>query len=250
MSKNSGCPLALTIGGAGRSMGHNQLPERGLDVKDTKSQPVGSSSTHISISSSRRRPHQERAKITVAAIVEAAGALLCEHGYAATTTNAIAKRAGVSIGSLYQYFRDKDEVFREVLAAHHREMAPIAEEAMVGLQQAQPVPTVIQDVLHKSLAIRRGNPRLMTALHEELSGLARKASPDAPAKPGWEILADVLAERDDAAQDDLGERAWLVMTILETVGRSLVHHRMPNLDEGVLLRLTRDVCADLLVAAS
>jgi len=217
-----------------------------------KSQPAHSAATHVSGSQGRRQPHQERAKITVAAIVEAAGALLCERGYASTTTNAIAKRAGVSIGSLYQYFRDKDAVFREVLEEHHRDMAPISRNAIRDLKQAQPVPTVIQDVLRRSLAMRRRNPRLMTALHEELTGLQRagtddKAANGSPTKPGWETLADVLALRPDTISEGHTERAWLVMTILESVGRGLVHHRMPDLDEDTLLDLTRDVCAGLLV---
>lgn len=52
----------------------------------------------------RRDPAQERSRQTVDAIVEAAGRLLVEHGRLGVTTNAVAERAGVSIGSLYQYY--------------------------------------------------------------------------------------------------------------------------------------------------
>src|SRR5580693_6406411 len=56
----------------------------------------------------RRIPHQARAAETVAAILEGAAQVLEAGGLAAFTTNAVAERAGVSIGTLYQYFADKN----------------------------------------------------------------------------------------------------------------------------------------------
>jgi AcrR family transcriptional regulator len=56
----------------------------------------------------RKRPTQVRSRQTVESILDAAAHLLAERGYTATTTNHVAQRAGVSIGSLYQYFPNKD----------------------------------------------------------------------------------------------------------------------------------------------
>jgi AcrR family transcriptional regulator len=58
-----------------------------------------------------KQPLQARSRATVEAILEAAAQLLPEHGYAGTTTNRIAERAGVSIGSVYEYFPGKDAIF-------------------------------------------------------------------------------------------------------------------------------------------
>src|SRR5262249_61882136 len=58
----------------------------------------------------RRIPRQARATETVDVILEAAAQILQAGGLAAFTTNAVAERAGVSIGTLYQYFADKDAV--------------------------------------------------------------------------------------------------------------------------------------------
>lgn len=58
----------------------------------------------------RRIPRQARAAETVAAILEAAAQVLEAGGLPALTTNAVAARAGVSIGTLYQYFADKNAV--------------------------------------------------------------------------------------------------------------------------------------------
>lgn len=55
----------------------------------------------------RKKPKQERAKVTASAIVEATGQVFGKGGFESTTTTSVARRAGVSIGSLYQYFPDK-----------------------------------------------------------------------------------------------------------------------------------------------
>src|SRR5438445_10193699 len=72
-----------------------------------------------SLEPKRRIPRQARAEETVAAILEGAAQVLEAGGLAAFTTNAVAERAGVSIGTLYQYFADKNAL---LLALAHREM--------------------------------------------------------------------------------------------------------------------------------
>ena len=55
----------------------------------------------------RKRPRQERAKATVETILEASARILVKRGFDGFTTNEVATAAGVSIGSLYQYFPNK-----------------------------------------------------------------------------------------------------------------------------------------------
>lgn len=62
----------------------------------------------------RKTPVQARAKATVDAVLEAAAQLLIGQGYDRTSTNQIAERAGVSIGSLYEYFPGKEAIFAEI----------------------------------------------------------------------------------------------------------------------------------------
>ncbi|MEP5567581.1 MAG: TetR/AcrR family transcriptional regulator [Halioglobus sp.] len=63
----------------------------------------------------RRKPSQARSRRAVASIIEAAAQVLERWGYQGATTNRIAERAGVSVGTLYQYFNNKDEIFNALI---------------------------------------------------------------------------------------------------------------------------------------
>ena len=63
----------------------------------------------------RRTPRQGRAQATVDAVVEATARILVEDGYGPLSTNRIAKRAGVGIGTLYQYFPDKEAIVEALI---------------------------------------------------------------------------------------------------------------------------------------
>ena len=80
----------------------------------------------------RRIPRQARASETVDAILEAAAQVLEAGGLAGFTTNSVAERAGVSIGTLYQYFADKNALLRALAEREmHAGLARVA-AAMAG----------------------------------------------------------------------------------------------------------------------
>src|ERR1700761_925638 len=85
----------------------------------------------------RRMPRQARARATVDSILEAAAQVLQRCGVEGFNTNAVAERAGVSVGTLYQYFRDKDAI---LVAVARREMArpemPLSKVLMAALVRA------------------------------------------------------------------------------------------------------------------
>jgi AcrR family transcriptional regulator len=75
-----------------------------------------------------RRPVQARSRATVDAILGGAARVLTFRGYAGTTTNHIAEAAGVCIGSLYQYFADKDDVIAALAVKFARESLAFSDE--------------------------------------------------------------------------------------------------------------------------
>ena len=83
----------------------------------------------------RRSPEQSRSKLTCDAILTAAAQVLERGGDAAFTTNRIAERAGVSIGSVYQYFANKDDIL--VALAEREEATMLTDNGLRDLSSAR-----------------------------------------------------------------------------------------------------------------
>lgn len=150
----------------------------------------------------RKRPAQARSGVLVEAILEAAARLL-DGGPAGYTTNTIAERAGVSIGSLYQYFPSKDAITLALVErAAARLVADIEQAALLADWRAALGAMVRAAVRHQL-----EQPRLASALDAQEARLAalRVDLPD-PARIA-SALAAVLArapgagDRSDALAD-------------------------------------------------
>lgn len=114
----------------------------------------------------RKQPKQERAAETRQRILAAAAHVFAEHGYAAGTTNRIAGRAGVSIGSLYQYFPNKDAVLRALMDAHlDAGTQLLAERLSTGLPRR--LDDTLRLFVRAAIDNHRDNPRLHRVLFEE-----------------------------------------------------------------------------------
>jgi AcrR family transcriptional regulator len=110
---------------------------------------------------SRRMPSQARSAQTVELILDAAIQILERQGEKAVTTNSVAQRAGFSVGSLYQYFANRDEI---LIALADREQRRIAEhmrgligqiEFGNGLDSARAfIKTLVRSIKHRRGAKR------------------------------------------------------------------------------------------------
>src|SRR5215510_10266902 len=69
----------------------------------------------------RKEASQERSRATVDALIEATARILVREGFDSASTNRIAEKAGVSVGSLYQYFPGKEALIAAVIDRHHQE---------------------------------------------------------------------------------------------------------------------------------
>ena len=74
----------------------------------------------------RKLPTQARSRARVEAILKAAGALLGEVGYDSVTTNLIAERAGVPVGSIYQFFETKDDIIAALVERFQERIRKLA----------------------------------------------------------------------------------------------------------------------------
>jgi AcrR family transcriptional regulator len=78
----------------------------------------------------RKLPTQARSRARVEAILKAAGALLGEVGYDGVTTNLIAERAGVPVGSIYQFFETKDDIVAALVERFQARIHKLAGEEL------------------------------------------------------------------------------------------------------------------------
>ncbi|MCC6333857.1 MAG: TetR family transcriptional regulator [Myxococcales bacterium] len=115
----------------------------------------------------RKRPSQGRSKATVEAIVQATARVLLKDGYEACTTNRVAETAGVSIGSVYQYFPNKESLVVAVMEGHLGQMQEALARRLGELSDAD-LPTVVKSMVGGMLEMHRIQPRLHRVLLEQV----------------------------------------------------------------------------------
>jgi AcrR family transcriptional regulator len=120
----------------------------------------------------RKLPQQDRSRITVEAILEATARILTEEGYEKANTNRIAERAGISIGSLYQYFPNKESLMAALMEQHANEIAGLVESKLQYLSNG-PLEIVIPKLVRAVIAAHAIDPRLHQVLNEEIPRSAR-----------------------------------------------------------------------------
>jgi AcrR family transcriptional regulator len=115
----------------------------------------------------RKTPVQPRAAETRDRILAAAAHVFGEHGYSAGTTNRIAEAAGVSIGSLYQYFPNKDAILVALVRNHVEAGFVAVTGALDELQPGDAIEARLGWFVDLVIAQHQGDPRLHQVLFEE-----------------------------------------------------------------------------------
>src|ERR1700754_1142282 len=78
----------------------------------------------------RKHASQGRSRATVDALIEATARILVKDGFDKASTNRIAEKAGVSVGSLYQYFPSKEALVAAVVKRHGEELMQVVRETL------------------------------------------------------------------------------------------------------------------------
>ena len=115
----------------------------------------------------RKLPKQSRSRVTVEAILAATTHILVEEGYDKANTNRIAEHAGISIGSLYQYFPNKESLMTALMDQHAQEMAELVGTKLDRLFDS-PLEIAIPELITAVVAAHAINPRLHQVLSEEI----------------------------------------------------------------------------------
>jgi AcrR family transcriptional regulator len=112
----------------------------------------------------RRNPKQDRAQATVDAILEATFQLLEADGLAKLTTSRIAERAGVSIGTLYQYFEDREGI----LAAMGQRQSDAMRETITSIVLCAPGTASVRTIVRALMHGLQGSPETRMVLSDAL----------------------------------------------------------------------------------
>ncbi|KPW95816.1 TetR family transcriptional regulator [Pseudomonas sp. SZ57] len=126
----------------------------------------------------RKIPAQARSRATVDAIIQAATYILTKVGWEGLTTNAVAERAGVNIGSLYQFFPNKEAVIAELQRRHAADTRTDLLNALQVLPDQPSLREALTMIIEMIVAEHRVAPALHKAIHEELPRTIRQLEDD------------------------------------------------------------------------
>jgi AcrR family transcriptional regulator len=165
----------------------------------------------------RKAPRQDRAKATVDAILRAAAHILRTQGYDALSTNQVAKKAGVSIGSLYQYFPSKESLVLALEEEHAKEMRQLMMQTMEQMQGA-PVQRVVQTFIEIMMHVHEVDPKLHRVLSEQVPRIGGYEKVRELTQPGAMLVRTWLeANRAQFRKLDLDLATFVLVSAVEAI---------------------------------
>lgn len=167
----------------------------------------------------RKAPIQARSRKTVQAISQATTQVLIRLGYEKTTTGAVAECAGVSIGTLYQYFPNKELLVMSVVHSHHDEVLATVERVLVAHAES-PLDVSLRAVIRASLDAHRLQPELHKVLMEQVPGVGESAHVLALREKLTALVQQHLARHLPRASRD---RLRMLAFVIETTVEALTH---------------------------
>ncbi|MEV4424108.1 TetR/AcrR family transcriptional regulator [Streptomyces sp. R-07] len=111
------------------------------------------------------RRRQARGERRIAQLLQAAANVFCAYGYTATSTNAIAREASVSPGTLYQYFPNKEAIAIELGERLLNEMREAHGQAFTPANLGLPLPEMLDVVVDPMIAFNCENPVFLALMH-------------------------------------------------------------------------------------
>ena len=165
----------------------------------------------------RKRPRQDRSRATVDSILEATARVLVKRGFDGLTTNLVAEAAGVSIGSLYQYFPNKAALVGALIEKHVEDMTQLALSELTRVAQL-PAREAIRSVIEAMIRAHAVQPELHRVLTEEVPRVGRMAKLREIEALTHRMVAGLLAtRRAELAIEDPDIAAFVLVSAIEAI---------------------------------
>jgi AcrR family transcriptional regulator len=183
--------------------------------------------THMSTAvrtNPRKNASQERSRLTVDALLEATARILVREGFDKASTNRIADVAGVSIGSLYQYFPSKEALVAALIDRHNRQvMQAVQGELAEALNQS--MEEAVRMLVSVAVKAHRIDPKLHRALTEQIPRVGRLENVEFFNRQYYVLFEDYLkSRRGELSVTDLGLAAFVCVTSIEALTHTAVLH--------------------------
>ena len=187
-----------------------------------------------------RKPKQKRAIEKWDKIVDAGFELICENGYHNTNTAEIAKKAGVSTGIVYQYFKDKYDIFMEGLEKNGNKIF----FPMLKFDDKNFDINNFKDSLKKMITKYTKNHKVSKTAHEEITAMIH-SNPDVASffyKKELE-MTDSIKEyfiSKGFNDDKLYERVHVMMGMIDNLCHELIYHKHSTMDYDAMSDIVID----------
>lgn len=193
------------------------------------------------LTSPRKHASQERSRATVDALIEATTRILVREGFDGASTNRIAEKAGVSIGSLYQYYPCKEALVAAVIDRHNQQLMQIVRDALAAVA-AEPIETAVRKLVAAAIDAHRLDPKLHRVLAEQIPRTGRLKDVEAFNRENYALMKAYLeGHRDELRTVDVGFAAFVCVTSVEALTHSAVLHRPEILSDEAVGTLVDEV---------
>lgn len=197
-------------------------------------------------SSELRKPTQKRAVEKKNKIIKYGFELICKNGFHNTDSAQIAKYAGVSTGTVYQYFTDKKDIFLQGLKIYAEDlMFPINEIKDKKINKEH-LPNELKNIIQSSVKTHK----ISESAHEEIIAMQHTNEEVAAIFKDQELkatnnLVQVLKEN-NIVVDNIYERAHLILKWIDDLCHEIAFHKHKNMDYDKMTDLVISSIVNLL----
>ena len=172
----------------------------------------------------RKRASQQRSRATVDALVEATARVLVREGFHKASTNRIAEVAGVSVGSLYQYFPSKEALVAAVIERHSAAIMRTVRKELAEIA-ALPLPQGVRALVSVALKAHRVDPKLHRVLAEQIPRVGKLEEMELFSLENFALFRDYLERhRAEIREIDLDLASFVCVTTVEALTHNAVLH--------------------------
>jgi AcrR family transcriptional regulator len=191
----------------------------------------------------RRAPVQQRSREMVERILDAATRVLSSSGYGQLTTNRIAEEAEVSVGSLYRYFADKEEIFTELRARATEAVRADLTEAITEAAGSPPYDGVRAVVADLVASLQRHQAVIRALVNEVPMGTQSNVLPEIERGLGQFTRIYAVQHLGDLPRAELDARIYLAMGVTLNSCLRIALERPADLEEEHLIDLVAGMLA-------